>query len=96
MYFFLVKIEKCERLNSIGIIIDSDNECEASDATGKDTDFVEDNVNSRIDPRAISKIASHGMFRLNIDKDKTNLDFKQRMHRVIPIKVNKETANKVL
>lgn len=84
-------------MGSIDVPIDCNNECEGSDdATGEDADFVGDNADSRIDPRMISKIASHSMFRLNIDKAKTNLDFKQRMHRVIPIKVNRETANKVL
>ncbi|XP_070163000.1 uncharacterized protein [Polyergus mexicanus] len=85
------KIEECERLSSIDSPIESDNESGGSDATdGEDADFVDDNANSRIDPIATSKIASPGMSQLNIDKVKMNLDFKQRMHRVIPIEVNKK------
>ncbi|XP_050445551.1 uncharacterized protein LOC126848600 [Cataglyphis hispanica] len=87
------KIEKCERLSSIDSPIESDNECGGSDATDdEDVDFVDDNVDSRIDPRATSKIASHGMPQLNINKPTINLDFKQRMHRVIPIKIDKKAA----
>ncbi|XP_029680314.1 uncharacterized protein LOC115245932 [Formica exsecta] len=89
------KIEECERLSSIDSPIEFDNESGGSDATdGEDADFVDDNANSRIDPTATSKIASHGMSQLNIDKVKINLDFKQRMHRVIPIEVNKEKLHK--
>ncbi|XP_025264712.1 uncharacterized protein LOC112638035 [Camponotus floridanus] len=90
------KIEEGERLGSIDVPIDCDNECEGCDAIGEDADFVGVNADSRIDPRMISKIASYDMFRLNIDKAKTNLNFKQRMHRVIPIKINGETTNKLL
>ncbi|CAL1685393.1 unnamed protein product [Lasius platythorax] len=85
------KIEEHERLSSIDSPIESDNKCGGSDVTnGEDAKFVGDNADNRIDPT--SKIALHGMSQLNIDKTKTNLDFKQRMHRVIPIKVNKKTA----
>lgn len=80
-------------MSSIDSPIESDNECGGSDVIdGEDVDFVDDNMDSRIDPRATSKIASHDMSQLNIDKAETNLDFKQRMHRVIPIKVNKKAA----
>lgn len=80
-------------MSSIDSPIESDNECGGSDATDdEDVDFVDDNMDSRIDPRATSTIASHGMSQLNINKAKINLDFKQRMHRVIPIRVNKKAA----
>lgn len=89
--FNIIEIEEHERLSSIDSPIESDNKCGGSDVTnGEDAKFVGDNADNRIDPT--SKIALHGMSQLNIDKTKTNLDFKQRMHRVIPIKVNKKTA----
>ncbi|XP_072747296.1 uncharacterized protein [Anoplolepis gracilipes] len=88
--FNIIDIEECEKLSSIDSSIEFDNECGKSDVTdGKDADIVDDNTDSRIDPRTRNKIVSHDISRLNIDKANTNFNFKQRMHRVIPIKVNK-------
>lgn len=67
----------------------SESKREGSVTTDGDNTFIDDNVDTHVDLEIASKILSYDTFRL--DKEtKTHLDFKQKMHRVIPIKVNKK------
>lgn len=81
-YFVLTEHEEYERSSLI------EPKHEGSDATdGDNTDFIDDNADIRIDPEIASKID----VRLN-NEAKTRLDRKPKMHRVIPIKVNKKVT----
>lgn len=76
--------EECERLSLI------ESKCKGSGATdGDNTDFIDDNADTHVDPEIASKILSHDTSRLN-KETKAHLDLKQKMHRVIAIKANKE------
>ncbi|KAL0125784.1 hypothetical protein PUN28_004681 [Cardiocondyla obscurior] len=65
----------------------TESNCGKSDATDCDnTDFIGNNTDININ---LSKIASPDVSRLNNDA-KTHFDIKQKMHRVIPIKMSKK------
>lgn len=84
-HFVLTGHEECERSSLI------ESKREGSDATdGDDTDFIDDNADICIDPEMGSKIASYDVSRNN--GAKARLDFKQKMHRVIPIMVNQNIS----
>ncbi|XP_025074332.1 uncharacterized protein LOC105428277 isoform X1 [Pogonomyrmex barbatus] len=73
-------------------LIESVCEHEGSDVTdtGDDTDFIDGDADIRIDPMVANDTVSRDTSRLNNDKGKSRFDLKQKMHRVIPIKVNKQ------
>jgi len=84
-FYFALTGHECQRSS----LIKSDNEREGSDATdGDDTDFVDVNADVCTNPGMVRKIASHDVSQSN-NEAKTSLDFKRKMHRVIPIKTNK-------
>jgi len=76
--------EECERSSL------SESKPEGSVTTdGDNTDFIDDDMDTYVNLEITSKILSHDTSRL--DKEtKARLDLKQKMHRVIPIKVNKK------
>ncbi|KYN38180.1 hypothetical protein ALC56_07220 [Trachymyrmex septentrionalis] len=74
------KKEECERSS---LIESADNE-RSDVADGDVTDFIDDNVDIRIDSEMADKIMSHGTSLLN-NKAKISLN-QQRMYKVIPIK----------
>jgi len=87
LYFALTEKEECERSSLINE--STDNECEISNAVDGDaTDFIDNNVDIRIDPEMPDKIMSHGTSLLN---NKASLS-QQRMYKVIPIKMNKKVT----
>ncbi|XP_011702452.1 PREDICTED: uncharacterized protein LOC105461802 [Wasmannia auropunctata] len=68
-------------------LIESDDVRVGSDATdGDDTNFVDDNADARIDLGMADRIASPGTSRLS----KTSDELKQRMYRVIAVRVSRE------
>jgi len=86
LFYFTLTEHECQRSS----LIESDNECERSDATGgDDTDFVDVNANVCTNPGMVRKIPSRDMSQLN-NEGKTSLDLKRKMHRVISIKTNKK------
>ncbi|XP_018311158.1 uncharacterized protein [Mycetomoellerius zeteki] len=81
------KNEKCERSS----LIESDNERERSDAADGDATDIDDNVDVHINPEMADKIMSHDKSLLN-NKARISLSLKQRMYKVISIKVNKKVT----
>lgn len=89
-YFVFTEHEEYERSSLI------ESKCEGSDATdGSNIDFIDDNVDIRIDPKIVNKItrhiASHDVSGLN-NEAKPQFDRKPKMHRIIPIKTNKKVT----
>lgn len=87
LYFALTENEKCERSS----LIESDNERERSDAADGDATDIDDNVDVHINPEMADKIMSHDKSLLN-NKARISLSLKQRMYKVISIKVNKKVT----
>lgn len=80
LFYFVLTEERSSLIES---------KCEGSDETdGGDADFIDDNVDIRIDPEIANRIATHDAPRLS-NEARTHLDRKPKMHRVIPLKTNK-------
>ncbi|XP_020286325.1 uncharacterized protein LOC109855906 isoform X2 [Pseudomyrmex gracilis] len=75
-------IQQRSTLNPINSQIESDSECEENDST----DFVDDNINIHLDP-IISTLRNTSTL-CNSRNNKTNLDYKPNMHRVILLKTD--------
>ncbi|XP_012227230.1 uncharacterized protein [Linepithema humile] len=86
------EIEKCKRSCSIGSPIESDNEGEDSVAAdGDDFDFIADSKDIRIDPGVRNKTAPSETPQSN-NNEKPNIIFKDKMHRAILIKLDKNKS----
>lgn len=84
VYYNVTGMKQWSTLNPINSQTESDSECEENDGS---TDFVDDNVNIHFDP--IIRSTLHNTYRLdNNENNKTNLDYKSKMHRVIQIKMD--------